>query len=86
MVINTSFQLPRNGEEQIQVVNTRTTDLQFSSNSTYLVVASSCIKGGYVSVIKTSFDQGETSIYPFYNSALMIPTIQYYPVLFGFLV
>ena len=78
MVISTSFQLPRTDRQQIQVVNARTTDLEFSSNSSYLLVASGCTKGGYVSVIKSSFDSNES----FINSSLMIPTVQYYSVLF----
>ena len=82
MVISTSFQLPRTDRQQIQVVNARTTDLEFSSNSSYLLVASGCTKGGYVSVIKSSFDSNESFINPLYNSSLMIPTVQYYSVLF----
>lgn len=79
-VISTSFQLPRTGGQQIQVVNAITTDLEFSLDSSYLLVASGCTKGGYVSVVKSSFDSDESRLNPLYNSSLLAPTVQYYSV------
>ena len=83
-VINTSFQLQlrnANGESSFHMVNTRTVDMAFSGEQN-LAVASNCIKGGFVSIIKgSSLLRDDDLITPFFNVRLSSPTQISYTVL-----
>lgn len=85
-VVNTSFQLQlRNarGEASLHVVNTRTVDMGFSDESN-LAVASNCIKGGFVSIVKgASLLRDDELITPFFNPRLTSPTQISYTVSFS---
>lgn len=79
--ISTSFQQEGRRDRVIEIANTRTADLEFSSDSSLLAVGSGGIQGGYVSVIKTSsFHQSELVINPLYNSERNASVVQKYPV------
>lgn len=88
-VVNTSFQLQlRNarGEANLHVVNTRTVDMGFSDEGN-LAVASNCIKGGFVSIVKAaSLLRDDELITPFFNPRLTSPTqISYIVSILGFI-
>ena len=79
--ISTSFQREGRRDRVIEIVNTRTADLEFSSDSSLLAVGSGGIQAGYVSVIRTSsFHQSELLINPLYSSGQNAPVVQKYPV------
>ena len=81
-MINTSFQLPDlSRPNAARFVNTRTSDMEFSPSSALLAVASNCIKGGYISVLKPDeLDKKEALLYSYYNSDLLKPTQEYFKV------
>ena len=81
-MINTSFQLVGTESNTVaRIVNTRTSDMEFSPSSEYLAVASNCIKGGYISVVKTAdFDKRESLLYSYFNPHLTKSTQGYFKV------
>ena len=83
--ISTSFQQEWRRDRAVEITNTRTADLEFSSNSSLLAVGSGGVQSGYVSVVKTSsFHQSESLINPLYNSEQHASVVQKYPVLIQF--
>ena len=82
LAINTSFQLTSTERNVMaRIVNTRTSDMEFSPTSDYLAVASNCIKGGYISVVKTAdFGKKESLLYSFFNTERTKPTQDYFKV------
>ena len=82
LAINTSFQLTSTERNVMaRIVNTRTSDMEFSPTSDYLAVASNCIKGGYISVVKTAdFDKKESLLYSFFNTEQTKSTQDYFKV------
>ena len=82
LAINTSFQLPSTERNAMaRIVNTRTSDMEFSPSSDYLAVASNCIKGGYISVVKTAdFDTQDSLLYSFFNTERTQSTQAYFKV------
>lgn len=80
-VISTSFPLPASGSAPARFVNTRTADLEFSSSSSLLGVASNFIQGGFLSVIRSdSLLQDDATIYAAFNSSLSESTQHFYQV------
>lgn len=82
--INTSFQLTENGNRRIQalqLVNTRTSDMEFSPDERLLAVGSSCIRAGFVSVIRSSdLRKDDSLINPMFNAQLESPTVSRFRV------
>ena len=82
--VNTSFQLPENGNRRVrglQLVNTRTSDMEFSPDERHLAVGSSCIRAGFVSVIRSpDLLKDDSLINPMFNSQLESPTVTSYRV------
>lgn len=67
-----------------RIVNTRTSDMEFSPTSDYLAVASNCIKGGYISVVKTAdFGKKESLLYSFFNTERTKSTQDYFKVFYS---
>lgn len=82
LVINTSFQLTLSERNTMtRIVNTRTSDMEFSPSSEYLAIASNCIKGGYISVVKTAdFDKKDSILYSYFNPRQTKSTQEYFKV------
>ena len=85
LAINTSFQLTSTERNVMaRIVNTRTSDMEFSPTSEYLAVASNCIKGGYISVVKAAdFDKKESLLYSFFNTERTKSTQDYFKVFYS---
>lgn len=79
--ISTSFRSDRREHRSVEIVDTRTTDLEFSSDSSLLAVGSGSIHAGYISVIKTSsFQRGSLLINPIYKTRYNSSVLYNYPV------
>lgn len=79
--ISTSFRSDQRRNRSVEIVDTRTTDLEFSSDSSLLAVGSGSIQSGYISVIRTSsFQKGGLVINPIYNVQYNSSVLYNYPV------